>query len=58
MLAHAIRDIEWRCADYTFSLGIVCTQSTTLLLIEDVLPGDQNKREFVKIISFSRTKVT
>ena len=27
MLTHTIRDIERRCADYTFSLGIICTQA-------------------------------
>ena len=26
MLTHTIHETELRCADYTFSLGIVCTQ--------------------------------
>ena len=28
MLTHTIHETERRCADYTFSLGIVCTQAT------------------------------
>ena len=29
MLTHTMRNIERRCADYTFSLSIVCTQART-----------------------------
>ena len=32
MLMHAIQDIERRCADYTLSLGIVCTYAKTKLV--------------------------
>ena len=28
MLKHVLHNSEWRCADYTFSLGIVCMQAT------------------------------
>ena len=31
MLTHTIHETERRCADYTFSLGIVSTQATTFL---------------------------
>ena len=30
MLTHTIHETEWRCAYYTFSLGIVCTQAKQL----------------------------
>ena len=55
MLTHTIRDIEWRCADYTFSLGIVCTQarklfdlSSTGLEIAIVISFFENFLEFLK----------
>ena len=45
MLTHTIHETERRCADYTFSLGIVCTQAMSPAVCLGFLMYDVNDSE-------------
>ena len=58
MLTHTIRDIEWRCADHTFSPGIVCKQAIINPTLNTYTDGfrPQGVRQLQNLLIVASTK--